>query len=270
MERNRDEFRKLGLGIAAISYDSVAILHDFAERKGIHYPLLSDPKSEIIRSFGILNESVPTDNPFFGIPYPGSYVVNARGVVTAKYFEDDYKQRYTSADILVRQFGVIPPGAGEVAEGKQLSATATVSNSIVDAGQRVSLVLEIDLKPKMHVYAPSVKGYIPIEWTLKDSEAWVPHEVKFPEAKNLYLKAIDETVPVYAGKLRLTREITLGPDAKLKPALNAAGQLTVEGTLRYQACDDRMCYIPQTLPVKWTFQYEAFDRQRAPAAIQHK
>ena len=77
MERNRDEFRKLGLGIAAISYDSVAILHDFAERKGIHYPLLSDPKSEIIRSLGILNESVPKDNPFFGIPYPGSYVVNA-------------------------------------------------------------------------------------------------------------------------------------------------------------------------------------------------
>jgi hypothetical protein len=71
-------------------------------------------------------------------------------------------------------------------------------------------------------------------------------------------------VPVFAGKLRLTREITLGPDAKLKPALNASGQLTVEGTLRYQACDDRMCYIPQTLPVKWTFQYEAFDRQRSP------
>ena len=56
----------------------------------------------------------------------------------------------------------------------------------------------------------------------------------------------------------------------LKLALNASGQLTVEGTLRYQACDDRMCYIPQTLPVKWTLQYEAFDRQRAPAAIQHR
>ncbi len=270
MERNRDEYRKLGMGIAAISYDSVAILHDFAERKGIHYPLLSDPKSEIIRSLGILNESVPKDNMVYGVPYPGSYLLDAQGVITAKYFEDDYRQRYTSADILVRQFGVIPAGAGEIAEGKQLTATATGSNSIVDAGQRVSLILEIDLEPKMHVYAPAVKGYIPIEWTLKDSEAWIAHEVQFPEPKILFLKAINEKVPVYAGKVRLTREITIASDAKLKPVLNASGQLTVEGTLRYQACDDHLCYIPQTLPVKWIFQYEAFDRQRAPAAIQHK
>jgi hypothetical protein len=44
----------------------------------------------------------------------------------------------------------------------------------------------------------------------------------------------------------------------------------VEGTLRYQACDDRLCYIPQELPLKWMFQYENFDRQRAPTELQRK
>jgi hypothetical protein len=42
----------------------------------------------------------------------------------------------------------------------------------------------------------------------------------------------------------------------------------VEGTLRYQACDDRVCYVPQELPVKWTFQLEGHDRERAPAELQ--
>jgi hypothetical protein len=44
----------------------------------------------------------------------------------------------------------------------------------------------------------------------------------------------------------------------------------VEGTLRYQACDDRVCYVPQELPVKWTLQYAEFDRQRVPPGLQRK
>jgi len=75
---------------------------------------------------------------------------------------------------------------------------------------------------------------------------------------------------VFTGKLRLTRDITLADDAKLKAALDAEGNFVVEGVLRYQACDDRICYIPKDLPLKWTFHYEALDRERAPADIQHK
>ena len=270
LEQNRDEFRKLGLGVAAASYDSVAILHNFAERKGVHFPLLSDPDSKVIRELGILNETVPKDNPFFGIPYPGSFVLDSKGVIVAKYFEDDYKQRYTSADILVRQFGVMPAAGKSEVEGKQLKVTASASNSVIRPLQRLALVLDIDLKPNMHVYAPGVEGYIPIEWKIKESPLATPHDISLPKSEILYLKAIDEKVPVYKGSFRISRDITLGPDDKLKAALNPTGDFTVEGTLRYQACDDRICYVPQELPLKWTFHYEGFDRQRAPADIMHK
>jgi hypothetical protein len=270
LEQNREEFRKLGLGVAAVSYDSVAIVRSFADRKGIHFPLLSDPDSKIIRELGLLNETVAKDSAFFGVPYPGSFVLDANGVIVAKYFEDDYKQRYTSADILVRQFGVIPSAGKSEQEGKQLRLIASASNSQVRPLQRVALVLEIELKPNMHVYAPGVEGYIPIEWTIKDSPVAVPHEVNMPKPEILYLKAIDETVPVFKQRFVLQRDITLGADDKLKAALSSSGTLVVEGTLKYQACDDRLCYIPQVLPLKWTFQYEGFDRQRAPADIMHK
>ena len=270
LEQHKDDYRKLGLGIAAVSYDSVAALHHFAERRGIHFPLLSDSGSKLIRELNILNETVSKDTPFYGIPHPGSFVLDSKGVIVAKYFEDDYRQRYTSADILAHQFGVIPESGKSDVQGKQLSLEATASNTVVATGQRVALVLDIRLNPNMHVYAPGVEGYIPIEWKLKETDAAAAHEVNFPASEKLYLKAIDETVPVYRDHFRLARDITIGPPDKLKPLLDAAGKFVVEGTLRYQACDDRVCYIPQELPVKWTLQYADFDRQRVPAELQKR
>src|SRR5712692_11124532 len=75
LEQNKADFARLGLGIAAISYDRVAVLHDFADRKGIHFPLLSDAGSKIIRELAILNESVQTTNPYFGTPYTCLFVL---------------------------------------------------------------------------------------------------------------------------------------------------------------------------------------------------
>ena len=104
------------------------------------------------------------------MPFPGSFVLDAKGVITGKYFEDDFRERYTSADILGRQFGVRPDAARSEVEGKQLKLEAAASNLLVGAGQRVSLTLEIEMKPNMHVYAPGVEeNYIPINWKMKES-----------------------------------------------------------------------------------------------------
>ena len=270
LEQNAAQFKKMGLNVAGVSYDSIQVLHTFAERKGIHFPLLSDPDSKIIRQLGILNEQIPANSPFFGIPNPGTYIVNAKGVIEAKYFEDDYKQRFTGADILVQRYGVMPESTRIEVEGKQLNAAATASNSLVRTGQRIALVLDLDLKPNMHVYAPGVQGYIPVEWKVKESDAWIVHPATYPPSENLFLKAINETVPVYKGHFRLTRDITIGPDAKIQPLLDVVDHFSVEGTFRYQACDDHMCYIPQELPVRWSFQYEKLDRERVPAELQRK
>jgi len=270
LEHSRDEFQKLGVGLAAISYDSVAILHNFAERRGIHFPLLSDAGSKIIRSVGLLNQTLPQDSPFFGIPNPGTFILDSKGVIQAKYFEEDFRERFTAADILTRQFGVAAGADRHEVIGKQLTAQASASNFVVRGGQRVALVLEIELKPKMHVYAPGVQGYIPIEWKLTESPAFKTHDVTLPPSKMLHLPAIDETVPVYAGNFRIVRDITIAAEPKVKPLVDASGKFTVEGTLRYQACDDRMCYLPQELPVKWTFELEGHDRERVPAQLQRK
>ncbi len=48
LEQSKEEFRKLGLGVATISYDSQQVLRHFADRLNISVPMLSDEDSSII------------------------------------------------------------------------------------------------------------------------------------------------------------------------------------------------------------------------------
>ena len=178
-------------------------------------------------------------------PGTGWIVLDAKSIIVAKY-----DPSYTFGAILVHQFQWTPPDTREI-EGKQLTATIGASNSSVAPGERVALTLDVDLGPNMHVYAPGVEGYIPIDWKMEDSGAAEVHAPAFPRAEKLYLKAIDETVPAYRNHFRLLRDITI------KPAVDGSGHFTVDGSLRYQACDDRVCYIPQTLKLQWSFEYQA-------------
>ena len=271
LQQNLDAIRNQGLGVAALSYDSVGTLKSFADRQHITYPLLSDPDSKIIRAFDILNETTKPGTLTYGIPYPGIYVVDAQGTVVSKYFEDDYKERVSTADILVRQFGAPVSAASNASETNHLRITTAASNGVARPGLRIALSLEIELKPRMHVYAPGVQGYIPIDWQLENTgPAAKRHAFKYPPSEMLRLEAIDETVPVYRGRIRIVREITFGQETDLKPLLGASGDLVVKGSFRYQACDDRKCYVPQDVPLEWRFKYDALDRQRAPAEFQHK
>ena len=140
--------------------------------------------------------------------------------------------------------------AQTTAETPHLRVSASASPGHVHLGQRIALTLDIELKPSMHVYAPSVEGYIPIQWSMAENAAIVAQPVVTPPPQMLHLEALDETLPVYSGRFRLVRDITLATDAKVK------GPLTIEGTLRYQACDDRMCYVPKTVPLKWTVRVQ--------------
>jgi len=44
----------------------------------------------------------------------------------------------------------------------------------------------------------------------------------------------------------------LDGSAAARTALAKQGAMTIGGALSYQACDDRLCYDPVTLPLSWT------------------
>ena len=245
------------MGLVAISYDPVNVLRFFADRKSIRFPLLSDEDSSVIRVFGLLNESVPKNTEFFGVPHPATYIVDQNGVVQSRTLEEDYRRRFTVGNLLGRK-----ASASEV-KARRLRIVQSSSDSLVHGGQIFKLRLELDLPKGSHVYSPGVQGYIPIDWKIEPSEQYQMLPMRYPEFRMLHLKAIDETVPVYEGKVVLERDIV--------PAQKVAGDtIRIVGSLRYQVCDEKQCYLPETVPLEWTVRYEGHDSTRAPLEIRRK
>ena len=264
LERKRKDLEAQGIRIAAVSYDNVAILKHFSDRADIGYPLLSDPDSTVINQFGMLNTTVPTDHEFYGVPYPVEYLVKADRTVQAKFLEEEFQDRFTGGHILVRELGVETGGPRTELETDHLTVTAWASDQSLRGGNRFALALDIDLKDKMHVYAPSVEGYIPVAWLMEEVAGLTNYEAEYPESHDLHLPAIDETVPVYEGKFRVVRDLMVAQDKEIGHLLDDEGNLLVKGKLRYQACDDKVCFIPATVDLEWKFKFEQHDRTRAP------
>ena len=284
-----EELRAQGLGVAAISYDSEAVLADFSQRRGITFPLLSDDDSSVIEAFGILNTvaaegvgpnrddpdvvadvakyvSVFGANPMIvGTPYPGTFMLDAKGRVSSRFFEEFYRERNTTANVMLMLGAGLSPIAAIEGTTAHLKLTAYPSNPDVTVGTRVSIAVEIEPNPDIHVYAPGAEtmGYRVIALTLNP----VPHvrfePVEFPASEIYHFEPLDERVPVYQQPFTLLQEAVVSGAPEAEEALADLDALTISGTLDYQACNDELCFDPVSVPLSFTLDLELLDRQRA-------
>ena len=161
----KQRFEKQGIKLAAISYDSSAILRDFAQRHKVEYPLLADPDSQIIRSFNVLNSGATGKEK--GMAYPGFFYIDPGGIVREKYFEAKYTDRFTPNNVIGKLFPELTAEVTGNIEAPHLRLALEQSDRNVVPGSRVTLIAEIELPPNVHVYAPGVEGYKPIQLTLQ-------------------------------------------------------------------------------------------------------
>jgi DsbC/DsbD-like thiol-disulfide interchange protein len=138
------------------------------------------------------------------------------------------------------QLGALDPSRIDT---KHLTITTSTSALTAAPGERLSLYVDVAPKPKMHVYAPDQTDYIPIELKVEPASSFKPQAIQYPAAEQFFFAPLKETQRVYSKPFRITLPIAL--------AQNAALPLTIKGTVRYQACDDAICYLPQTVGVSW-------------------
>jgi DsbC/DsbD-like thiol-disulfide interchange protein len=115
----------------------------------------------------------------------------------------------------------------------------------------------------MHVYAPGVRGYRPIAIEVDESPSLLSHETDFPKPEMLHLEAIKETVPVYHGRARILKDVTISPRFREE-------KIAIPVRLSYQACDDRVCYPPASVKLVLEVKLVPHDTERAPEALQKK
>ncbi len=115
----------------------------------------------------------------------------------------------------------------------------------VKSGKRSVVELHFRVVEGFHVnsHTPKSELLIPTKITLQPAAGVNAEDVQYP-AGTAYSFSFDpgEKLDVYSGPFTL----------KL-PVVAEAGSHTVDGTLRYQACDNAACYPPKSLPVQVIF-----------------
>ncbi len=258
-----------------ISYDAREILADFTRRNGITYPLLSDVGSQTIRRYGILNTVVDealgpngqspevladlrryvtvtqASERFRGIPFPGTFMLDRQGRVTARFFEDFYWERNTVSNILVRVGTAGSPVDAIRASTQHLDLTAYPSDAAAAPGTRFSLILDITPRPGMHVYAPGATNYRVVTVAIDPQPYLRTLPIRYPASEIYYFKPLNERVPVYQKPFVLAVEVVPEATPEARKALAGRNELVLSGRLEYQACDDTICYNPVSLPLSW-------------------
>jgi hypothetical protein len=255
-----DEIRKQGLGLIAISYDPPETLRKFADSRGITFPLISDAESAIIKRFGILNEQQEAGSRSYGIPHPGTFIVDPKGVVVARFFEEAYQERYTAAAMLAAQ-GTNPGGTAVSAETAHLSLKATISDATVAPGERISIVVSITPRSNMHVYAPGKHDYRVVRLNVAPQPWLRAHDTRYPPSEIYDFKPLNERVEVYSKPFRLVQDVTILATPEVQKTLATMTRVTIAGALEYQACDDKICYNPARVPLTFTVSVKPLDRR---------
>jgi peroxiredoxin len=277
------------LGLAVISYDSPEIMAAFSKQRGITFPLLSDKGSATIKKYGILNTVMEQalgpnrDDPavkanvytyvstvgaradMAGMAFPGTFVLNRQGRVTSRFFEDFYIDRNTVSSLLVKLGGKVDASVSATkVSTNHLDVIAYPSDVAVAPGNRFSVALDVTPHAGLHVYAPGAEksGYRVISLVLEPNPRIDALPVQYPVAEMYDFKPLNQRVPVFQKPFRLVQELILDGTPAGQEALLGKTELTLAGTLQYQACDARICYNPVSVPLSWKLKLRNIIRER--------
>lgn len=124
--------------------------------------------------------------------------------------------------------------------------TPLVESDGVRAGTTVRAAIKVALPESFHVQSnkPRDPSLIPTELTVEAPAGIQVEELVFPVATDFKQEGLDEPLLVF------DQEFTIGVRFTL-PAALPPGEVVVPARLRYQACDDKMCYAPSTASFEW-------------------
>ena len=129
------------------------------------------------------------------------------------------------------------------------TATPVVESDGVHAGQSLRAALRVRLPPGFHVQSnkPRDETLIATVLTITPPPGVTVSEVVFPPATDLKQTGLSQPLAVFEEAFDIGVQFAIAAGAQ-------PGEIAIPARLRYQACDEHMCYIPATLPTSWTFR----------------
>jgi DsbC/DsbD-like thiol-disulfide interchange protein len=130
----------------------------------------------------------------------------------------------------------------------RLPPEAVVSVRAEDArvtpGATTTARVIVSVAPGYHVQSnpPAKPNLIPVRLVVEPGEGLAPGAPAYPRGKPYRFAGAGDTLLVYDGHFAVSVPLVAAADA-------APGARRLNATLRYQACDDRSCLYPRTVPV---------------------
>jgi Thiol:disulfide interchange protein DsbD, N-terminal len=178
--------------------------------------------------------------------------VDRQGRVTSRFFEDYYWERNTVSNVLLRLGGRGTAVQATEVSTDHLDLRTYPSDATAALGTRFTLALDIAPKRGMHVYAPGAKNYRVISLNIAPQPHVRTMPLRYPASETYNFVPLNERVPVYQKPFTLLMDVVPEATAEARKALAGRNEIVISGTLEYQACDDKLCYNPVSLPLSWT------------------
>ena len=239
-----------------MSYDDTDALADFVHASGVEFTMLSDVDSAVIQRYDVLNTIVqPDDVPFFGIPFPGFFLVDEDGVIVDKLFHRHLANREGIETILDSFNGCVEHGDREPMaafvedDGIQITAFLRGGGGVLRMGPMRRLVVRFEMPDGLHIYdEPVPAGMVATSIEVSGPEGVRFESVERPPTHLLELPGLADPLHVWNGTTDFV--IPLFANSAIVPTLRSGAEsITLQVTVRFQACDDEQCFLPQTRTV---------------------
>jgi hypothetical protein len=126
------------------------------------------------------------------------------------------------------------------------TVTPSVSAPAAAPGSTVTLFADVTPYPSIHIYAEGAKDFTPVSVVITPNQAIRAGKPVYPKPEAAPVPGSADSVPAYRKAFRIAVPVAV------KPGARSGDTVTVGGAVRYQACDDRLCYPVTAAPVTWT------------------
>jgi hypothetical protein len=223
-----------------------------------------------------LNEQVGRQDAFLeGIPYPGVYVTDEAGVVVAKFFHDTYKKRDSPELLIDAALGRVvladdTPSASGGDDEVRISASIHGGKGTIRQGILRQLVVRCELREGMHIYGePVPEGMIPTTLTVSGPPGLVIEAPIFPPTEILRLEGMDVELPVWSGTVDIIVPFYAVGELASETRPLDMDSAEIEVGIRYQACDDAVCFPPKTETLALRLELDVIDVPALGAHMGH-
>jgi DsbC/DsbD-like thiol-disulfide interchange protein len=131
------------------------------------------------------------------------------------------------------------------AQAPQILSLQEPQKVVVPRQGEVQVPLKLSMRPGYHANSdkPSEDYLIPLRLTWDSKAPLEAVEIVYPKAKLEKFEFTDKPISVVDGDFEIVTRFRRTPNAMPGPAF-------LSGRLRYQACNDKMCFPPRTIDVK--------------------